>query len=105
VPGQVLEQIRDSPWPHFFGLQRSMTCTSVLEAGAAGTRLPKVPFFGALDESTIDALETELEWLSVPGGWTLFREDDVADALYAVVTGCRSHPSRRDHWRNGACGR
>jgi len=77
-----------------------MTCTSVLEAGAAARRLPRVPFFGALDESSIGALETELEWLSVPGGWTLFREDDVADALYVVVTGCLGVAIRRSDGRD-----
>jgi len=65
-----------------------MTSTSVFEAAALRRRLSGVPLLSALDESSLGALETELEWLSLPGGCTLFREEEVADALYVVIAGC-----------------
>jgi len=65
-----------------------MTSTSAFEAVALRRRLSDVPFLSALDESSLSVLETELEWLSVPGGCTLFNEEEVADALYVVITGC-----------------
>jgi NTE family protein len=47
-----------------------------------------LPLLSALDEPSLAALQAELEWLSLPGGAILFREDQVADALYVVVAGC-----------------
>jgi NTE family protein len=61
---------------------------SCIEEGAVGRRLSSVPLLRALDESTLAALDAELEWVRVPGGQTLFRENDVADALYVVMSGC-----------------
>jgi len=43
---------------------------------------------GANDDSMLGALGSEVEWLSLPGGWVLFREGEGADALYVVVSGC-----------------
>ena len=59
-----------------------------LEAGTLGRRLCSVPLLRGLDESSLAALESELEWLSVPGGATLFCEDQIPDALYVVIAGC-----------------
>jgi NTE family protein len=59
-----------------------------LEAGSLRGRLSSVPLLSALDESSLAALQAELEWLSVPGGATLFCEDQIADALYLVIAGC-----------------
>src|ERR1700730_18575473 len=61
---------------------------SCIEEGAVGRRLSSVPILSALDEPTLAALEAELKWVRVPGGQTLFRENDVADALYVVMSGC-----------------
>src|ERR1700730_4494395 len=61
---------------------------SCIEEGAVGRRLSSVPILSALDEPTLAALEAELKWVRVPGGQTLFRENDVADALYVVMAGC-----------------
>ncbi|HEY4820115.1 MAG TPA: patatin-like phospholipase family protein [Xanthobacteraceae bacterium] len=47
-----------------------------------------MPLLSALDEPSLAALQAELEWLSLPGGAILFREDQIADALYVVVAGC-----------------
>ena len=51
-------------------------------------RLSSVPLFGSLDKPALSALEAGLEWLSLPGGRTLFHEGDGADALYIVLAGC-----------------
>jgi NTE family protein len=64
-----------------------MGATIEFAAGAVKGRLCSIPLFGALDEIARAALETELEWLSLPGGQTLFREDEPGDALYVVLTG------------------
>jgi CRP-like cAMP-binding protein len=61
---------------------------SCIEEGAVGRRLSSVPLLRALDEPTLAALDAELKWVRVPGGQTLFRENDVADALYVVMSGC-----------------
>jgi NTE family protein len=61
---------------------------SCIEEGAAGRRLSSVPLLSALDEPTLAALDAELRWVRVQGGQTLFRENDVADALYVVMSGC-----------------
>jgi NTE family protein len=53
-----------------------------------GRRLSCVPLLSSLDESSLAAFEAEFEWVSVPGGSTLFREDQVADAVYVVIAGC-----------------
>lgn len=53
------------------------------------TRRPlSVPLFSCLDAPALSALDAELQWLSLPGGRTLFREGDDADALYIVLAGC-----------------
>jgi NTE family protein len=58
------------------------------EAGSLRDRLSSLPLLSALDESSLTALQAELEWLSLPGGATLFCEDQIADALYIVIAGC-----------------
>jgi NTE family protein len=65
-----------------------MNDSTTFQAAAQRGRLSAVPLLSAIDESSLAALEAQLEWLSVPGGSTLFREGDVADALYVVITGC-----------------
>jgi NTE family protein len=42
----------------------------------------------ALGELSLAALDAELKWLFIPGGQILFRENEVADSLYVVLTGC-----------------
>jgi NTE family protein len=51
----------------------------------------------ALDDSWLRAFRSEVEWLSVPAGWTLFRECEVADALYVVISGCLRVTVRDDN--------
>jgi NTE family protein len=42
----------------------------------------------ALEELSLSALEADLQWMFVPGGQILFRENEAADSLYIVITGC-----------------
>jgi NTE family protein len=61
---------------------------SCIDEGAVRKRLSSVLLLSTLDEPTLAALEAELKWVRVPGGQILFRENDVADALYVVMSGC-----------------
>jgi CRP-like cAMP-binding protein len=58
-----------------------------MEAAARGS-----PLAGwrssALGELSLAALDAELKWMLIPGGQILFRENEVADSLYVVLTGC-----------------
>jgi NTE family protein len=49
--------------------------------------LRRIALFASLDEAGLDQLSTELEWLALPGGATLFAEGDVSDALYILKSG------------------
>ncbi|MBN1418272.1 MAG: cyclic nucleotide-binding domain-containing protein [Planctomycetes bacterium] len=43
--------------------------------------------FGSLDDRTIEALESLMEWRRLPGGETLFRQGDPGDSLYVLLSG------------------
>jgi NTE family protein len=65
-----------------------MNDSTAFNAAARTGRLSSVPLLSQLDAASLADLEARLEWLSVPGGSTLFREGEVADALYVVIVGC-----------------
>ncbi len=50
--------------------------------------LRRAVLFGDLDAAAIAAVEREVTLISLPGGASLFREGDPADALYLVASGC-----------------
>src|SRR5688572_831036 len=50
--------------------------------------LGALPLFAGLDDDTIAAIASEAEWLSLPGGATLFDAGEPADAMYVVLSGC-----------------
>jgi len=50
--------------------------------------LAALPLFSGLPKSVVDEAVTGLEWLSLPGGRTLFEAGSPADAVYFVVSGC-----------------
>jgi len=52
------------------------------------TVLAALPPFAGLDEQILQAIATEVDWLSLPGGATLFEAGEPADALYVVLSGC-----------------
>ena len=56
-------------------------------AGSPRARLAALAIFRDLGEAELAALVERLEWFSLPGGWRLFSEGDVADALYIVASG------------------
>lgn len=49
--------------------------------------LAATELLGHLDDATLDGLLAEVEWVSLAGGATLFRQGDRADAVYIVVSG------------------
>jgi NTE family protein len=50
--------------------------------------LSALPMFHGLDEDILRAMAFEVEWLSLPGGATLFATGETSDALYVVLSGC-----------------
>ena len=50
-------------------------------------RIETLPLFSGLAPATLAAVADELEWLSVPGGATLFEAGEPPDALYLVLAG------------------
>src|SRR3982074_3103466 len=77
-----------------------MTDSAAFEAGSLRGRLSSLPLLSALDEPSLAALQAELEWLRLPGGAILFREDQIADALSVVVPGCPGVPVRGKEGNN-----
>jgi NTE family protein/lysophospholipid hydrolase len=43
--------------------------------------------FGPCDETTIQALDTQIEWVHISRGKALFRQGDIGDSLYIVING------------------
>jgi Cyclic nucleotide-binding domain len=63
-------------------------CSSIAIPARATTRqLSALPLLDALDDASLVALEREFKELVLPGGRTLFSENEVADALYVVLAG------------------
>jgi NTE family protein len=52
------------------------------------TVLDALPLFHGLDPHVLTAIAAEVEWLSLPGGSTLFDAGDPSDAMYVVLSGC-----------------
>src|SRR3974390_3030862 len=50
--------------------------------------LESSPIFRGLDAPTLAAISAQLEWLSLPGGATLFEAGERSDAMYVVIAGC-----------------
>lgn len=50
-------------------------------------KLQNLPFFQGLEADVLAAIEVELDWIGLPGGWTLFKEGEEANALYFVIFG------------------
>jgi NTE family protein len=84
-----------------------MNESTFFKAAALRGRLSSVPLLSQLDAASLADLEARLEWLSVPGGSTLFREGEVADALYVVLVGCLAVTVRGSDGRDAlvACSR
>ncbi len=50
--------------------------------------LASLPLFTGLPADILIAIAREVEWLSLPGGSTLFEAGDAPDAMYVVLSGC-----------------
>jgi NTE family protein len=62
------------------------TPTASMEAVRA--QFSGLPLLNALDDETLRAIESEVEWFAIPGGWELFHQGDPGDGLYIVKSGC-----------------
>ncbi len=47
-----------------------------------------LPLFNGLASEILTAIAQEVEWLSVPGGGTLFSAGEPSDSMYIVLSGC-----------------
>src|SRR5688572_24776380 len=61
---------------------------TVIRRSDLRTVLGALPLFSGLGEETIAAIASEVEWLSLPGGATLFDAGEAADSMYVVLSGC-----------------
>src|SRR5262245_52166019 len=50
--------------------------------------LHALPLFNGLDESILQAIAAQVEWLSLPGGSVLFAANEASDSMYIVLSGC-----------------
>jgi NTE family protein len=66
-----------------------------------GVVLNGLPLFNGLDPSILREIAVEAEWLSLPGGATLFAAGEQPDSLYVVLSGCLGvfSPDNRDRRR------
>lgn len=53
--------------------------------------------FEEVDADTLAAIESSMEWFSLPAGWTLFREGDAGRDLYIVISGRLDATIRHGH--------
>ncbi|HJS91993.1 MAG TPA: patatin-like phospholipase family protein [Steroidobacteraceae bacterium] len=64
-----------------------------------GALLAEMPLFSGLDAGLLREIASIVEWLTLPGGATLFSAGDPPDALYMVLSGClgafSAEPTRR----------
>ena len=50
--------------------------------------LATLPMFETLPDATLDAIAQECEWISLPGGATLFEAGEPSDSMYVLLSGC-----------------
>src|SRR5512140_3030889 len=63
--------------------------------------LSALPLFAGLEPLILKQIAESAEWLSLPGGSTLFAAGEPSDALYVVLSGCLGvfSPDTRDRRR------
>src|SRR5581483_5698195 len=64
-----------------------------------------LPLFSGLEYSFLREIAQASQWLSLPGGATLFSAGDPADALYVVLSGCLGVFSPGERRNRGFIGR
>jgi NTE family protein len=50
-------------------------------------KISALPMLGQIDPGLVEAMAAEVEWFSVPGGQVLFRQGDLDNSLYIVLSG------------------
>lgn len=50
--------------------------------------LSTLPMFETLSAAALSNIAAEIEWLSLPGGTTLFEAGEPSDAMYVLLSGC-----------------
>jgi NTE family protein len=65
----------------------------------------ELPLFKDLDYAFLREIAQDSQWLSLPGGATLFSAGDPADALYVVLSGCLGVYSPAERRNRGFIGR
>jgi NTE family protein len=65
----------------------------------------ELPLFKGLDYAFLREVAQASQWLSLPGGATLFSAGDSADALYVVLSGCLGVFSPAERRNRGLVGR
>ena len=65
----------------------------------------ELPLFKDLDYEFLREIAQDSQWLSLPGGATLFSAGDPADALYVVLSGCLGVFSPAERRNRGFVGR
>ena len=66
-----------------------------------GVVLSGLPLFAGLEVAVLKQIAEAAEWLSLPGGSTLFAAGEASDAMYVVLSGCLGvfSPDNRDRRR------
>jgi NTE family protein len=67
--------------------------------------LASLPLFNGLDSDILIGIAREVEWMSLPGGATLFDLGEAPDAMYVVLSGCLGVYSSRPSDRRRFMGR
>ncbi len=67
--------------------QRRMVADAQPQPRLLPRGIETLEIFKDLAPAALDTLRAELEWLSLPGGWTLFEEGESGDSLYVVISG------------------
>lgn len=67
--------------------------------------LGELPLFHGLDHAFLQEIALAAQWMSLPGGATLFSAGDPPDALYVVLSGCLGVFSPAERHNRGFLGR
>jgi len=86
---------------YHWGMEGDLLQETVTLRSDLSVVLGELPLFNGLDVTVLRDIATEAEWLSLPGGATLFSAGEPSDALYVVLSGCLGafSPDNRDRRR------
>jgi NTE family protein len=84
--------------PIIGGMEGDLTEETVMLRSDLGVVLSGLPLFAGLEPLIVQQIAEAAEWLSLPGGATLFAAGEASDALYVVLSGCLGvfSPDNRD---------